>query len=171
VCLEMLFNLLHNGWIDLNRGTLSVNLDKLKFSRMERIENSIHDLIAALHPSGTSANQPSSSFPVQSVHAPINTDETDEEDDDITRPTAGGTDVSEERIPTDTIDVTVESPAPVEIIRGLASEFLDHQSPKERNKYNAIGTGDDIVSKGIVTESQAQELLDMSLLLNPQLMW
>ena len=59
--------------------------------------------------------------------------------------------------------LTIESPAPVEIIRGLASEFLDHQSPKERNKYNVVsGTGDDIVSKGIVTESQTQELLDMS---------
>jgi len=55
----------------------------------------------------------------------------------------------------------VESPAPVEIIRGLASEFLDHQSPKARNKYPIVGTGEDIVSKGIVTESQAQELLDM----------
>jgi hypothetical protein len=54
-----------------------------------------------------------------------------------------------------------DSPAPVEIIRGLASEFLDHQSPKERHKYSAQGHGDDIVSKGIVTESQAQELLDM----------
>lgn len=49
----------------------------------------------------------------------------------------------------------------MEIIRGLASEFLDHQSPKARNKYPAVGTGEDIVSQGIVTESQAQELLDM----------
>jgi hypothetical protein len=57
--------------------------------------------------------------------------------------------------------LTVDSPAPVEIIRGLASEFLDHQSPKDRNKYTAIGTGDDIVSKGIVSEAYAQELLDM----------
>jgi hypothetical protein len=55
-----------------------------------------------------------------------------------------------------------ESPAPVEIIRGLASEFLDRQSPKERNKYTASGAGDDIVSKELVTETQAQELLDMS---------
>ena len=56
----------------------------------------------------------------------------------------------------------LESPAPVEIIRGLASEFLDHQSPKSR-KYDrdVVGAGDDIVSKGIITELQAQELLDM----------
>jgi len=46
------------------------------------------------------------------------------------------------------------------MIRDLASEFLDHASPKDRNKYSAT-TGDDIVSKGIVTESKAQELLEM----------
>jgi hypothetical protein len=49
----------------------------------------------------------------------------------------------------------------VEIIRGLASEFLDHASPKERNKYGAAGAGDDVVTKGVVSEAQAQELLDM----------
>lgn len=48
------------------------------------------------------------------------------------------------------------------MMRGLASEFLDHTSPKERNKYPTTGTGDDIVSKGIVTEARAQELLEMS---------
>lgn len=58
-------------------------------------------------------------------------------------------------------DFGVESPAPVEMMRDLASEFLDHQSPKERNKYPMTGAGDDIVSKGIVTESRAQELLEM----------
>ena len=57
--------------------------------------------------------------------------------------------------------MTIESPAPVEIIRGLASEFLDHTSPKERNKYGAAGAGDDVVTKGVVSEAQAQELLDM----------
>ena len=63
----------------------------------------------------------------------------------------------------------IESPAPVEIIRGLASEFLDHQSPKTRNKYPIVGTGEDIVSQGLVTESQAQELLDMyALALSPE---
>jgi hypothetical protein len=59
-------------------------------------------------------------------------------------------------------DLFIESPAPVEIIRGLASEFLDHQSPKAKAKYATVGAGEDIVSKGIVTEDQAQELLDMS---------
>ena len=133
------------------------------------MENSIHELIAALHPSNSiqSQNQPSSSpFPIQNV--PIASGnpeeaETDEDDDNITRPTAGGTDVSEERTTRNkTLLLTIESPAPVEIIRGLASEFLDHQSPKERNKYSgASETRDDVVSKGIVTESQAQVLLDM----------
>ena len=55
----------------------------------------------------------------------------------------------------------VDSPAPVEIIRGLASEFLDHQSPKERHKHDVPGTMDDIVTKGVVSEAQAQEMLDM----------
>ena len=54
-----------------------------------------------------------------------------------------------------------ESPAPVEIMRGLASEFLDHTSPKERNKYQMQFSNDDIVTKGIVSEPEAQELLDM----------
>ena len=63
--------------------------------------------------------------------------------------------------PANTSELTVESPAPVEIIRDLASEFLDGQSPKARNKYPALGSGDDIVSKGVVPESQAQELVDM----------
>jgi hypothetical protein len=57
--------------------------------------------------------------------------------------------------------LTIESPAPVEIIRGLASEFLDHTSPKERNKYGTAGAGDDVVTRGVVSEAQAQELLDM----------
>ena len=132
------------------------------------MENSIQDLIAALNPlnSRQSQIQPSSSpFPIQNVPVAIGNPEEAEtdEDDDNTRPTAGGTEVSEERTSRKrALVLTIESPAPVEIIRGLASEFLDHQSPKERNKYNIVsGTGDDIVSKGIVTESQTQQLLDM----------
>lgn len=131
------------------------------------MENSIHDLINALQPSNSSERplqnqQPSSSpFPLQTGVVVVEA-ETDDDDDNITRPTAVGTDDSEERRVRLQSEVKIESPAPVEIIRGLASEFLDHQSPKERNKYNIIGRGDDIVSKGLVTESQAQELLDMS---------
>lgn len=135
---------------------------------MERMENSIQDLIAALHPSSSARQmqpQPSSSpFPIQiPTGVTVAEAETEDEDDDnITRPTAAGTDASEERkCPFNLLVLTIESPAPVEIIRGLASEFLDHQSPKERNKYNVTGTGDDIVSKGLVSEFQAQELLDM----------
>lgn len=69
------------------------------------MENSIQELIAALHPSNSrqSQNQPDSSpFPMRNMPAASGNPEdgeTDEEDDNNTRPTAGGTDVSEERIP------------------------------------------------------------------------
>lgn len=72
---------------------------------MERMEKSIYDLVAALNPSSTrptqSQNQ-NSSFPppLPSVMAPTNNEEgdTDEDDDSNTRPTAGATDESEERM-------------------------------------------------------------------------
>ena len=74
------------------------------------MENSIHELIAALHPSNStpSQNQPSiSSFPIRNApvtsanpeEAETDDDDDDDDDDDNTRPTAGGTDVSEERYP------------------------------------------------------------------------
>ena len=69
------------------------------------MENSIQELIAALHPSNSrqSQNQPSSSpFPMRNVPVASGNPEeaeTDEDDDNITRPTAGGTDVSDERTP------------------------------------------------------------------------
>jgi len=68
---------------------------------MERMENSIHELIAALHPSaGRLQNQPNSSFQLAPTTAPsrLPEEETDDDDDNITRPTAVGTDESEERI-------------------------------------------------------------------------
>ena len=133
--------------------------------RMERMENSIHDLIAALSENArgnVQSQQDSPPFPMSSRNQGNMNEEGDtDEDDNITRPTAGGTDDSEERSIPSFLTLRLDSPAPVEIIRGLASEFLDHQSPKVRKQYNIVGTGDDIVSKGIVSESQAQELLDM----------
>ena len=64
--------------------------------RMERMENSIHELIAALHPSGRSQPQlTTSSFVPPAPVLPE--DESDEDDDNVTRPTAVGTDESEER--------------------------------------------------------------------------
>lgn len=131
------------------------------------MENSIQDLISALQHNisrSVPQNQPSSSaFPPPIVTREIQQDggETDEDSDNITRPTAAGTDDSEERIIPLQVVLTIDSPAPVEIIRELASEFLDHQSPKTRNKYIIVGAGDDIIAKGLLTESQAQELLDM----------
>ena len=66
---------------------------------MERMENSIHELIAALHPSARSQTLPNSSFQLPAPAAPMLPDEeTDDDDDNITRPTAIGTDESEERI-------------------------------------------------------------------------
>jgi hypothetical protein len=67
---------------------------------MERMENSIHELIAALHPSaGRLQTHPTSSFQLPPPAAPIIPDEeTDDDDDNITRPTAVGTDESEERM-------------------------------------------------------------------------
>jgi len=63
------------------------------------MENSIHELIAALHPSARSQTQPSSSFQLPPPTAPmIPEEETDDDDDNITRPTAVGTDESEERM-------------------------------------------------------------------------
>jgi hypothetical protein len=134
---------------------------------MERMENSIDKLIDALSQNvrGNVLSQQlqgSPPFPMSSGNQGNTNEEGDtDEDDNITRPTAGGTDDSEERLNPFYALLMIDSPAPVEIIRGLASEFLDHQSPKSRKQYNIVGTGDDIVSKGIVTESQAQELLDM----------
>jgi len=72
--------------------------------RMERMENSIHDLIAALHPGAKSQNQANSSFQVPTPQPMMPEEETDDEDEDededdnITRQTAGGTDESDERI-------------------------------------------------------------------------
>src|ERR1700686_3449855 len=126
---------------------------------MERMESSIHALINALN---NNARQ-------SPAHAPLSPrfhadgqriSESDEDDDNATRPTVGGTETGSERV-SSWKQLTEESPAPVEIIRGLASEFLDHTSPKERHKFHITGAGECIVSKGIVTESQAQELLDM----------
>ena len=61
------------------------------------MESSIHDLIAALNPLRQN-QQPQSPFPVPNVPpVPNNAEEpeTDEDDDNVTRPTAGGS--SEER--------------------------------------------------------------------------
>jgi hypothetical protein len=67
------------------------------------MENSIHDLVSALQDNLTRSvpqNQPPSPFPAPIVRqARQDENETDEESDNITRPTVGGTDVSEERIP------------------------------------------------------------------------
>jgi len=70
---------------------------------MERMENSIQDLISALqHNLSRSVPQnqtPSPPFPppiVMQGHQEDN--DTDEDSDNVTRPTAVGTDVSEERI-------------------------------------------------------------------------
>jgi hypothetical protein len=90
-----------NVWIDLNCGIEQWDYDT--DFRMERMENSIHELIAALNPSAPPAQSqdPRSSSPLRHppVAAPINNEEgdTDEDDDSNTRPTAGGTDESEER--------------------------------------------------------------------------
>lgn len=70
-------------------------------NRMERMENSIHELIAALQQT-TRQQQPNLPPPQYEIPAPqarveINDEETDE-DDNITRPTNAGTDESEERI-------------------------------------------------------------------------
>jgi hypothetical protein len=123
------------------------------------MESSIHALVSALNNNArhSPAQAPSSPrFPVDAQRI----SESEEDDDNVTRPTAGGTETGSERT-SFSFRLMVESPAPVEIIRGLASEFLDHQSPKERNKYTLTGAGDDIVSKGIVSDARAQELLDM----------
>ena len=67
---------------------------------MERVENSIQDLISALHHNLSRSALPDQSSPFREpvVPPPQQEDnETDEEDDNITRPTAGGTDDSEER--------------------------------------------------------------------------
>jgi hypothetical protein len=73
---------------------------------MERMESSIHELIAALHQTARPQQQQTHLPPPQyEIPAPqtraeineINDDETDE-DDNITRPTNAGTDESEERI-------------------------------------------------------------------------
>lgn len=127
------------------------------------MENSIHELIAALHPASR-VSQSENPLPYATLppfpSAPE--DAPTDEDDDTNRPTAADTEASDERT-SQMAFADIESPAPVEIIRGLASEFLDHQSPKERQtqRLNAIGGGEDIVSKAIVTEAQAQQLLDM----------
>ena len=68
---------------------------------MERMENSIQELIAALQPSPMAQPQPpsSSAYPQPAQHAPGQIEEADtDEDYDNTRQTAAGTDVSEERI-------------------------------------------------------------------------
>jgi len=66
---------------------------------MERMENSIHELIAALHPSARSQPQSDpSSFQLPPPAPVVPEDETDDDDDNITRPTAVGTDESEERM-------------------------------------------------------------------------
>lgn len=65
---------------------------------MERMENSIHELIAALHPSARSQPQSTTStFQLPPPQRVIPEDETDDDDDNITRPTAVGTDESDER--------------------------------------------------------------------------
>jgi hypothetical protein len=70
---------------------------------MERMESSIHELIAALQQTTRQQQQqpnllpPQYEIPAPQVRAEINDEETDE-DDNITRPTNPGTDESEERI-------------------------------------------------------------------------
>ena len=65
--------------------------------RMERMENSIQDLIAVLNPAARSQTRTNaSSFQAPQPTAIIPEEETDDDDDDITRPTAVGTDESEE---------------------------------------------------------------------------
>ena len=96
--LETISRLL-SGWIDLNSGPFST-WTQSDFARMERMENSIHELIAALHPTRVAQTQPSSSspFPIAASQAPGPSEEADtDEDDDNTRQTGAGTDVSEER--------------------------------------------------------------------------
>src|ERR1700736_4964729 len=128
---------------------------------MERMEGSIHALVAALN----NTVRASPAQPPMSPRYPLDGQRISEseEDDDTnnTRPTAAGTDTEGGERKSFPETLTIESPAPVEIIRGLASEFLDHQSPKDRNKFPLTDGGDDIVSKGIVTEAHAQELLDL----------
>ena len=72
---------------------------------MERMENSIHELISVLHQTTRQqqSQQPTQPLPPPRFELlPVNTDsagndEEIDEDDNITRPTNGGTDESEER--------------------------------------------------------------------------
>lgn len=72
---------------------------------MERMENSIHELIAALHQTAHQQQQPTQPLPPPRFDLPpVNTDgagidEETDEDDNITRPTNAGTEESEERRP------------------------------------------------------------------------
>ena len=93
-------SLRRNVWTDLNRGRIPTA--SKSHHRMERMENSIHELINALQSSlkpNNSMSQPTSSFLPPAKHPAIAPEdvETDDDDDNATRPTAAGTDVSEER--------------------------------------------------------------------------
>jgi len=88
-------------WIDLNCGTTSYWNGLIPNYRMERMERSIHDLIAALNPNAAHSQPQPVSSPYNLTSQPgqqtgSEEEDDDEEEDDGTRPT-GNTDVSEER--------------------------------------------------------------------------
>jgi hypothetical protein len=91
---------LRNEWIGLNCGLSFVDY-VCNCVRMERMESSIHELIAALTQNGrgnAQSQQNSPPFPMGRGNQGGTNEEGDtDEDDNITRPTAGGTDDSEER--------------------------------------------------------------------------
>jgi hypothetical protein len=85
-------HLLPNGWIDSNCGS-SAGHSRSDHS-MERMENSMHDLISALQ---SNAQVQKHRSPFRAIPSASGEPETDEDDDTGARPTAAGTDESEER--------------------------------------------------------------------------
>ena len=92
--------------------------------RMERMENLFRDLISAMNQQRQQAQTsagPSTSSPIppSSVPAPLPVEETDEEDDNITRPTGAESESDERKIPS-----RRTSPAPFLGLGGYCNECI-----------------------------------------------